>query len=236
MINKIAKIYQILQVIQKGELKNYNTNLPIELMILKKIKNGYLIKLGQNTIEAKSTESIQIGAKYWAYMKENNGEITLSNLSKQPKIMDFLPKTELVLEKVDEKNILEFISKMKESIFEALINAKDRDEFLLLSTMLWGMKKNIISIVINQKNSKRAIVQIRFKNKIEFSTIFPNLGIIEGILQGNYLLLNVQYEGVKKLLQKHANKLEGFFLEISLSPKIEIMQDIFENYFLDLEA
>lgn len=236
MIEKIAKIYQILQIMQKGEVKNYNTNLPIELMILKKIKNGYLIKLGEKIIEAKSIESIQIGAKYWAYMKENNGEITLSNLLKQPKIMDFLPKMEMVLEKVDKKNIFDFISKMKEELIQSLINAKDRDEFLLLNTMLGGMKKNIISIVIKERNSKRAIVQIKFKNKIEFSAIFPNLGIIEGVVQENHLLLNVQYEGVKKLLQKYENKLEGFFVEIYVSKKIEIMQDIFENYFLDLEA
>lgn len=231
MIEKITKIFQLHSI----NVKHYNSSLPLEILIMQKIKNGYLIKLGNKVIEARSAQPMQIGAKYWVHMNENNNEIILSNIFKQPKITSFLERSPLVLESMNEKNILEFIAKMKENIFEALINAKDRDEFLLLNTMLLGMSKGIISIVINQ-NNRRCLAQIRFKKKIEFSAVFANLGVINGVLYEKHLLLSVQYESVKKILQKNANKLEGFSLDIIVSPKIEIMQDIFEDSLLVLEA
>lgn len=235
MLQKILNIAKISQLTQNSHIKTFNTTLPLLLEILQKTHRGYNLKLGNATMEAKSNANLQIGSKYWAIIKEKNGEILISNLQKQPKIMEMAKDSPLIFTLKDlptmAKNA-EFVREFRDSLLDLMMNARQRDEFLFASNSLLALQQGILNLVIKD-NHRHILLQIqKMKNQsIRFSAIFSNLGIINGILYNNDILhLSVCYEHIKKLLDCSANKLDFSEVSISVCDDNEVLFDMVGDF------
>lgn len=216
MINKIINIAKLSQFTQDSRIKSFNTTLPILLQVLKKTNSGYLLKLGNSTLEARSANELQIGAKYWAMVRESSvGEMLISKLIKQPEIINIAKNTSLKFEIEEFRAMLEsrqFITKFSEILLDKSINTNIKDDFSFLTNSLLALKQDIINLVIKEEG-KDILLQFRKpKNaKIDFSAVFNNLGMLEGSIYDNdKVLLKVQYENVRQILLNNANKLSSF--------------------------
>lgn len=243
MISKILNITQIAKNLEHQT--RYNNTLPLLLQIIDKTKTGYLLKLGNNIIEAKSANLLQIGGKYWAIINENkNGEIIISNLINRPKIFEIIKDSSLKFEINELKEMLKdsrFIQNFSENLEQKIINASSKDDFLFLTNSLVALNRKIINLVIKYKN-KEMLLQIKKqkKDKIEFSAILNNLGIINGSIYGyQALIIKVQFHYVKKILESNINKLEDFekFEEIHImqDEHIDVLFNLYSDNILDLE-
>lgn len=243
MINKILNITQIAKNLEYH--KQYNNTLPLLLQILDKTKNGYIIKLGNNMIEAKSANQLQLGGKYWAVIQENkNGEIFISNLINRPKIFETIKDSNLKFEINELKEALKdtkFIQNFSENLEQKIINANSKDDFLFLTNSLIALNRKILNLVIKDKN-KDMLLQIRknIKKNIEFSAIFNNLGIINGSIYDNQLLIiKTQFSYVKKILESNIAKLEGYenfeTIRIIYDEHIDVLFHLCDESILDIE-
>lgn len=243
MINKILNITQIIRNLENQ--KHYNNTIPLLLQIIDKTKDGYKIKLGNNVIEAQSANQLQIGGKYWAIINENkNGEIVISNLINRPKIFEAIKDSSLKFDINELKEALKdtkFIQKFSENLEQKIINSSSKDDFLFLTNSLIALNRKIINLVVKD-NKKDMLLQIKIgkKEEIEFSAIFNNLGIINGnIYSYEALIIKVQFQYVKKILESNVNKLEDYkkFNEIKIlkNENIDILFNICDNNILDLE-
>ncbi|MDE6885518.1 MAG: hypothetical protein K2P17_00530 [Helicobacteraceae bacterium] len=240
MINKILNIAKLSQITQNSNIKTFNTTLPILLQVLEKTRMGYMLKLGNSTIEARSPANLQIGAKYWAIVKDSSvGEIIIQNLIKQPKIFDYVKSTSLSFEMNEFQTMIKekkFSQNFYDKLIDSTINAENKEDFLFLSNALLAYEKKITNLVIKDRN-KRILLQIKNKkrDKIDFSAIFGNLGVIAGsIYESNILILKVQYQNVKNLLEKSKDRLEGFSeIKILLDENTSILFDMLETQIIE---
>lgn len=244
MISKILNLSQISQISQiSQDAKYYNNTLPILLQVLEKTRMGYLLKLGNNIIEAKSTNNLQIGAKFWAIVKDSSvGEILISNLIKQPKIFENIQFSTLKYTIKEFETMVKdgkFVQKFREDLIDNFLKVNSKDEFLFLTNSLLALNKRILNIVIKD-NNKNILMQIKRPkgSKIEFSAIFNNLGMIEGsIYNSQKLILKVQYQNVKNILQNNLKYLEGFSeISILVDEDSEIFFNVFDENILDIKA
>lgn len=241
MLDKLAKIISLSSVISSNN-KIFNTSLPVLLQILSKTNDGYLLKLGTNKIEAKSLENITIGSKYWALLNENNNGLLISNLIKQPHIMDDIYKSPIIfnLDTLELNNYYfkDNVKLSSESLRDVIIctldKCENRDEFILLSNMLFGLKQGVITLVIKDRE-KNFLIQIKkIKNKIEFCAAFSNLGLIYGELYDDSLILRVQFDKIKWLLKKYIYELPFNEVNIILDSRINLIFNM--DNILDLEV
>lgn len=243
MFDKINNLSLFLKFSDSLNNKIFNTNLPVLLQVIDKIKSGYLLKIGDRVIGAKSIENLIIGSKYWGILNENNREVLISNLIKQPKILDEVYKSPIVFDistlelisQNDSNNISQLSSdRVRDALIYALEKTNSRDEFILLSNMLFGLKYGVFTFVIRDRE-KRFLTQIkRLQNKIEFCAAFNNLGIIHGEILNNDLMLRVQFELTKKVLLKYANEIPFFIVDIIIDSSIKLLFDM--DNMLDLEV
>lgn len=219
MLQKILNIAKIAQAsANPSQVKNFNTTLPLLLEILQCTKRGYLLKLGNATMEAKSNANLQIGAKYFATLNDKNGELLISNLQKIPKIAESAKNSPIFFAPKDlEAMGKDFVDKFRDSLLDSAINAKSKDEFLFLSNSLLALQQGILNLVIRERN-RQILLQIKRQKdkKAEFCAVFSNLGIIRGVVFDESILhLSVGYERVKKLLENNARELD--FSEVSIT-------------------
>lgn len=219
MLQKILNIAKIAQASAKSsQVTNFNTTLPLLLEILQRTKRGYLLKLGNATMEAKSSTPLQVGARYFAVLNDKNGELLISNLQKIPKIAESAKNSPIVFTPKDLETMgKDFVREFRDSLLDSAINAKSKDEFLFLSNSLLALQQGILNLVIKDRN-KRILLQIKRQKdkKIEFCAVFSNLGIIRGVVFDESILhLRVSYERVKKLLENSARELD--FSEVSIA-------------------
>ena len=236
MIQKILNIAKIAQTSQNSSVKSFNTTLPLLLTIMQKSKMGYLLKLGNTTIEAKSNANLQLGAKYWAIVRDSGGELLISQLKMRPKIAESAKNSPI---KYELENLMDFFKSAKsakgadfvgefyENLVDKITNAKFKDDFAFLANSLYALNKGILNLAIKD-GARDILLQIkRQKNdKIYFSAVFSNLGIINGSIYKNEILhLSVNYENVKKLLDSNKNALDFDEIYISLDENCEILFD-----------
>lgn len=219
MLQKILNIAKIAQASAKSsQVTNFNTTLPLLLEILQRTKRGYLLKLGNATMEAKSSTLLQVGARYFAVLNDKNGELLISNLQKIPKIAESAKNSPIVFTPKDLETMgKDFVREFRDSLLDSAINAKSKDEFLFLSNSLLALQQGILNLVIKDRN-KRILLQIKRQKdkKIEFCAVFSNLGVIRGVVFDKSILhLRVSYERVKKLLENSARELD--FSEVSIA-------------------
>ena len=233
MIQKILNIAKLAQTTQNNQIKSFNTTLPLLLEILQKSKMGYKLKLGNATIEAKSGAELQIGAKYWAIVKEKDGELIISGLKKRPQIAESAKNSPLKFDISDLPNLFKnakganFVGEFYENLVDKITNTHYKDEFNFLTNSLVALQNGILNLVIREQKRDFLLQIKKQKNdKIEFSAVFNNLGIINGSLYKNDILhLVVQYENVKKLLENNIDSLNFKEIHISLNEHCEILFD-----------
>ena len=240
MINRILNIAQIAKNIEIQT--HYNSTLPLLLQILEKTKNGYKLKLGNNIIEAKSAQELQIGRNYLALIKENkNGEIIISNLTNRPRILEIIKDSTLKFELNELKEILKdskFMQNLSENLEQKISLANSKDDFLFLTHSLIALNKKIINLIIKDRN-KEILLQIKKSKKTEFSAVFNNLGTINGSIYNQSLMIKTQFHTIKKILESNIKKLDGYekFDEIFIlyDENIEILFDLYDENILDIE-
>ena len=233
MIQKILNIAKLAQTTQNNQIKSFNTTLPLLLEILQKSKMGYKLKLGNATIEAKSGAELQIGAKYWAIVKEKDGELIISGLKKRPQIAESAKNSPLKFDISDLPNLFKnskganFVGEFYENLVDKITNTHYKDEFNFLTNSLVALQNGILNLVIREQKRDFLLQIKKQKNdKIDFSAVFNNLGIINGSLYKNDILhLVVQYENVKKLLENNIDSLNFKEIHISLNEHCEILFD-----------
>ena len=157
MIQKLLNIAKIAQSTQNSSVKNFNTTLPLLLTIIQKSKMGYMLKLGNTTIEAKSNANLQIGAKYWAIVRDVGGELLISKLKMRPKIAESAKNSPI---KYELENLMDFfknakfaksadfVSEFYENIIDKITNAKFKDDFAFLANSLFALNQGILNLVI----------------------------------------------------------------------------------------
>lgn len=233
MIQKILNIAKLAQTTQNSQIKSFNTTLPLLLEIIQKSKMGYHIKLGNTTIEAKSSADLQIGAKYWAIVKDVGGELIISELKKRPKIAESAKNSPLKFELDDLPNLfknakgMNFVGEFYENLLDKITNVRYKDDFTFLTNSLYALQNGILNLVIKEQK-RDSLLQIKKQknDKVDFSVVFNNLGIINGSIYKNDILhLIVQYKNVKKLLESNANTLDFKEIHIGLDENCAILFD-----------
>jgi len=227
--------------------KELNSTLPIKIEVVSKLYGiKYMLKMGNVETVTKSLKELDVGRTYWAMMQRTNiGSITLSNLTPQPKILEFSKFFSMdlaVLEKASKGTKESFFSAFKQEVLNKLAASVDRNEFWLWTNVMLSLQQGVFTLPFRY-DEKEHLLQLRkraAKDIIDFYAVFPNLGEIDGLIkQFNnelFLELRVQFPSVKKYLEKNANELNGVLLS-----KIEVIKDIkalfsFNNSLLDLKG
>lgn len=241
MIHSLQKISEVLGAATKGRSTTYNASLPMLIRVLAQLKGDtYLLQVGTQQIQSRSQKELIVGQRYWGEMSKSSlGQITLCNLTPQPKIIESFHNAPLKFSLQDlyalgeRGDVLESVS---DFVAHKLTQAQSREEFLFLSNLLLGTKDGILSFVIGEKEDILQCKKVA-KNKIRFSAIMPSLGIIEGEIgvfqEGNTLVLKVMYESTKEILQKNLSELKGFkvghiSVDIHLKPLLEFSQALLD--------
>ena len=90
MIKQLSQLAQVQNALAKSDKPTqFNAALPMKLEVMEKMQGiRYMIKVGNIAMETKSFKDLEIGGKYWALMsRTNSGQISLSNLIKQPNLL-----------------------------------------------------------------------------------------------------------------------------------------------------
>lgn len=205
--------------------KEINSTLPMLLRILgKKGADKYLVQLGKLVIETQSNKELHVGTNYWANVKQSKDGIVISDLVKQPKMLENLTYTKLKLNSNDLKELLNETHKggktiesvFKEFLLERLPLATSKQEFLELSNLLVALQNGVFSMVIQEDNGKESLVQLKKQVEyLEFYSIFNHLGEISGIVSFNEnrevcLRLCVMSAKVQNILEERLQDLQGF--------------------------
>ncbi|MWV61654.1 hypothetical protein DCO58_08410 [Helicobacter saguini] len=172
--------------------KELNANLPMLLRILdKKGADKYLVQLGKLIIETQSNKELKIGTNYWANVKQGKDGLIISDLIKQPKMLETLSNARLKLTSSDLKELMSETQKggralesvFKEFLLERLPLATSKQEFLELSNLLVALQNGVFSMVIQDENGKDSLVQLKKQvDFLEFYSLFPHLGEISGVV------------------------------------------------------
>ncbi len=223
------------QIATTANNKEINASLPMLLRILdKKGVDKYIVQLGKLLIETQSNKELSVGSNYWANVKQGKDGLIISDLIKQPKILENLSHARLKLSSNDLKELIDDAHKggktiesvFKDFLLDKLPIATSRQEFIELSNLLIALQNGIFSMVIKENNEKESLVQIKKQVEfLEFYSIFNNLGEINGIVSLNQtselsLRMCVMNKKVKNILENNLKDLKGFN---------EIQIDIGEN-------
>ncbi len=189
---KISETAKILKALNRLQTIEFNTTLPVKLEVKEKLSDiKYLIQLGKKEVVTKSFIPLTKG-KFFAIVKEIEGNITVSNLAK-------LSKLALMFEKINPKD-----TDTKAQILNHLANAASKEEFLFYMNILLAFNQKIYHLFINEK--KKALLQYKFhKNKLKFYAIFQNLGEMEGEIFDNILNIYSPFKNTLQIINENAN-------------------------------
>lgn len=247
MIEKISSLLQ--NIAKTNHTKEINSTLPILLHILKKeSKDTYLIKMGNLQTTTKSQKELSIGGKYLANVtKSSVGSILLSNLAPYPKLLDEIKNSPIKLTPQDLKDFLSkdykhFLEEWKGFLLEHLTQAPTRESFLFFGNLLLSLQKEVLTLIMNE-DKKENLLQIKKKKsnqQLEFYALYPHLGGINGLIYKKdtdlMLRLEVTFDSIKSLLEKHITSL-NLFSQVDIF-KRESIEPLFgfENHLLDLRS
>lgn len=203
MLNSIQKIKAIETLLARAAVSQFNGTLPTSIQVLKDISGSsltdpfrYLLKLGNKTLETKSQTPLEVGTNYWGRLTESNeGSIHLSKLKKKPSLLQ-LPPT--IQKELPSLSINDFSLHLKEKkpkeqlkqfLLDALAQAPNKQTFLYLTSMLLGFSQDVITLLLDDSQKRKVMVQYKERKKeerglthfmVEFYSAMPNLGPISG--------------------------------------------------------
>ncbi len=242
------------QIATTSNSKELNASLPMLLRVLdKKGANKYIIQLGKLIIETQSNKELNIGANYWANVKQDKNGLLISDLIQQPKLLENIVHARLKLSSNDLKELLNDAHNggknielvFKEFLIDRLPLASTKQEFLELSNLLVALQNGIFSMVIKENDGKESLIQIKKQIEfLEFYSIFNNLGEISGTVsldeRSNInLRICVMNEKIKRILENNIDKLSGFSnIQIDIGKNLPLWDiESFEtSYILDLKG
>lgn len=192
---KISKTAKILKALNRFQSIEFNTSLPVKLEVKEKLSDiKYLIQLGKKEVVTKSFIPLTKG-KFFATVKETEGNITISDLKP-------LSKLALMFEKITPKD-----SDTKAQILNNLANAASKEEFLFYMNILLAYNQKIYHLFINEK--KKALLQYKFhKNKLKFYAVFNNLGEIEGEIFDNTLNICSPFKNTLRIIEENKDLID----------------------------
>ena len=224
-----------------------NSTLPIKIEVVSKLYGiKYMLKLGNVETETKSLKDLQVGMNYWGVMKKSSGNsIMLSNLTPQPKILEFARFFDMDfrdLQKIMSDSSGDIFKNLKNEIMTKLAGSNDRNEFWFWTNVLISMQQGVVTLPFRYED-KEFLMQLKkryAKDVLDFYATFPNLGEVEGMIKAFnkelFLELKVQFPSVKALLQRESKELEGVTLtKIVVDDKIKPLYE-FNNTLLDLKG
>lgn len=245
-VKSVAKLYSALAKI--GHTKEFNATLPISIRVLERLDPlKYMLKIGNRVMETKSRSELEVGGKYWAFMSNSKaGAVVISNLQKQPKLLD-IQKPPL---KFTKELLVEFFVETKKPfesykafLLDRLAFAMTKDEFTFYSNMLFSLHQEVLSFPLNL-NNKDSFLQIKKRkksnNELEFYAAFQNLGAIRGIVfrddSALRLLLYTPFINTKRVLEDEIFSLKSFEeIDITLQKSVEPLFE-FSSALLDLKG
>lgn len=249
MIDSLKALSNIEQLTkQGGGSREINSSLPVKIKVLSKLYGiRYMLQIGNIASETKSLKELEIGKTYLAMMKKNlSGSITLSNLVKQPKIMEFTKFFELDFKNLKQQAATStaenFFSGFKQEVMHKLAASSDRNEFWFWTNIMLSLQQGVYTMPFFYEE-KEHFLQMRKRageNMLDFYAVFPNLGEIEGVIKAYqdelFLELTVQFPNVKRTLMRYADELEGLTLSrVGIKTEIEPLYK-FNNALLDMKG
>lgn len=189
-LSNLAKLDSAINAGNSTTPKHFNASLPVLLKVLAQSKNGeYLLQLGRSQIATNSAIKLEIGKSYWANMQKNEAnQIILSNLIKNPKIMENLQNSPLKFSLSDlaelQKNPKDFVNELKEFLLKELAMCENKKDFSELSKSLLCLSQGVLSLVISDENKEHLFQMTTKKSRkqeVHFYGIFPSLGPIKGV-------------------------------------------------------
>ncbi|RDU72310.1 hypothetical protein CQA66_05395 [Helicobacter aurati] len=241
------------QIATSSNNKEINASLPMLLRILSKQDGGkYLVQLGKLVIETNSNKELAVGTNYWANVKQGKEGLIISDLIKQPAILQQLESSYLKLHTKDLRELLneshasgkQIENLFKEFLLERLPLATTKQEFLELSNLLIALQNGVFSMVIQDDNGRDRLVQIKKQvDFLEFYSVFLHLGEISGLVMledsGITARLQVMSEKVKNILENHLHDLHGFDeikIEVGQNTPLWDFSTLNTAYMLDLRG
>lgn len=225
---------------------NFNATLPVVMFVVRKISNiKYEIKLGNKTLVTKSDLTLDVGAKYWAELSQENGkQIKISHFKKMPEMLQNINQN-FYLDLKDFILILSDIKiKYKSILLKKLYNSKDKAEFEFYTVLLVNLLNNTINVPINYGTNKYAFLQIldlRNENdkKLYIKGFFTQLGPIQADISMNGkddidVILKVEFNTSLSLLQEKIKDLG--MKNVKLVKKENLQTDINYNSLVDIRG
>ncbi|STQ86055.1 hypothetical protein LS73_002610 [Helicobacter muridarum] len=243
----------ISQIATASSNREINATLPILLRVLsKQSDNKYLVQLGKLVVETSSNKELTPGINYWANVRQGKDGIVISDLIKQPMILDQLESSHVKLHTRDLRELFneakasgkQVESLFKEFLLDRLPVANTRQEFLELSNLLIALQNGVFSMVIQDDNGRDRLVQVKKQvDFLEFYSVFWHLGEISGLVMLSDLRLSarlcVMSDKVKSVLEKHLQDLKGFdeiLIDIGSNAPLWDLGNFNTPYMLDLRG
>lgn len=212
----------------------FNATLPISVQVLSQLSPEslvsplrYEITLGNQTLQTKSAQPLDVGAHYWGELSTTKeGMIKLSSLIPKPPI--FNHPTLHALPLMTSETLTTLLNdpqpeeKIKTQLLELMAQTESKSTFLFYTSLLYGLSQGFVSLAIEDRQKKRGLIQYRIRKKgedlntfmVEFASFLPNLGPVGGIIHwvgsAMSLTLRVTYDTTASFLQGHVQELDGF--------------------------
>ena len=228
----LNKFTSLLSIFSEQDFFNFNSSLPVELKVLKKLSSfNYLIKVGKQSLDVRSDKALILGFKYWAELSSKDGDVLIQNLTKKPEFLQNDPIVFIDFE--DFRNLFEDDKfSYKNLIMKQLANSNTKEEFEYLNSILLACLRGVYNIPIKY-DDKYAYFQVKKnKNILNFYASFFHLGPLSGtiFLDGEDLNLNLfsKFKSSYIFLKRHIGSLE-FFTKKTLNLKKDIKEFLFFN-------
>lgn len=226
-----------------------NARLPVGIEVLRQTEEGqYAIRLGQHTLQTKSTTPLEGGRTYWVDVKEGReGILRLAHLHPKPLLLTRpghffeLQRLEALRQESDPQ------SAFRNELLQQMAQSVSKEQFSTLAFMLNAMTHHVVTLPF-KKGENRALMQFKTKKstgklkqkRVEFYASMSHLGPLQGMIaqeDGLQLHLEVYYASALQLLKETQTSLEGFTgitLRQSSDPIGPIMD--FSDTLLDLKG
>ena len=226
-LNQIETLSHIKHLLTLTRFNNY---LLIPIHVLEHIHtNAYQIQIGNKTIQTMSHIDLEVGVRYWGELVNAENSLQFSNLKKQPSMLqmnDFALSFEY--KSLEHLFALQNLSVyMKNTVLQAMSEAKNKYEFNFLINLLTSMENQTITIPYTYA-SKNNFMQFQCKDEqMHFYITTNNLGAISGVIvkHNNAFAIEVNTffkNGFSSLM----SDLENLFKPYFIHRKINLVDDI----------
>jgi len=210
----------------------------VSVDVLRSLGDGkFLININnKQTLSAKSSVPLEIGAKYLANLEQESGKTPkLSSMQKLPKLLESMKILQEQTSLVTKENLQKILSPKhlstyKEQLLEELLKSPSKEHFVAHANLLLSLEVNVFTfaalfyeyfgfIQLKKRYNKKTK-----KSFLSFYAFFQSLGGIAGVISEDVVALSVAKEEIKELLE--ANK-ESFSHRVQIEV-VEFVEPLFD--------